>query len=99
WPDDDEIDLPVHAKSRDGLVVGNVEWDKLGLPGNARIARRGVELRQQRRRGQLPRQRMLAAARSDQKYIHAVKPVAGSSCLPVWKRARRVKLSRAANPP
>ena len=52
-------------------MVGNVERDQFGLAADARIAGRGVELRQQRRRRDLPGQGMFAAAGADQKNVHA----------------------------
>ena len=57
-------------------MVGDIERDQFRFLGDARIARRGVELRQHRRRRELPGQRMLAAAGPDEKNIHVVRPVA-----------------------
>ena len=78
-PDHDEVDRSFPAEGGDGGVVGDIERDQFGFLGDAGIARRGVELGQHRRGGELPGQRMLAAAGPDEKNIHAVRPVA-SSC-------------------
>ncbi len=55
-------------------MIGRVEIDALGVFGDPRIARRGVETvpgsGQQAGLRQLPRQRMFAPARTQQKDIH-----------------------------
>ena len=71
------IDLSL-AEGGDGRVVGDIERDQFGFLGDARIAGRGVELGQHRRRRELPGQRMLAATGPDEKNVHAA-----STCL--WK--------------
>jgi hypothetical protein len=38
--------------------------------GDARVAWRGVELREIRRLAELPRERVLASARADKEYLH-----------------------------
>ena len=58
------------AEADDGSVVGDVEGDELGDLGDAGIARRGVELGQPRRLGQLPGQRVLAPAGADEEDLH-----------------------------
>ena len=62
------------AKGAHRRMVGDVEIDQLRLLGDAGIAGRGVEPFDERRLRQLPRQRMLAPARSDQKHIHDRRP-------------------------
>ena len=57
-------------KSATAAMVRDVERHAFGLFGDAGIARRDEELRQQRRRRQLPGQRMLAAARADEEDVH-----------------------------
>jgi hypothetical protein len=69
--DHDEIDGFIAAEGGDGLVVGDVERDQFGFLGDAGIARRGVKPGQHRRGRQLPGQRMLATAGTDEKNVHA----------------------------
>jgi len=52
-------------------VVRGVERHAFGLLGDAGIAGRNEQFREQRRRRQLPGQRMLATAGADKKDIHA----------------------------
>ena len=66
-PDDDEVDRFAPAEGDDRRMVGWIERHAFGDAADAGIARRGVELGQQRRGRQLPGQRMLAAARADEK--------------------------------
>ena len=52
-------------------MVGDIEVDALGAFGDAGIARRGEERAELRRLGDLPGQRMLAPAGTDEKDVHA----------------------------
>ena len=62
------------AEGADRVMIGHVEIDAAGVFGDPRIARRGVETvprsGQQAGLRQLPRQRMFAATRTQQKDIH-----------------------------
>src|SRR5262249_17795868 len=51
-------------------VVGDIERHAFGLARDPRIARRAPELCRQRRRCDLPRQRMFAAAGTEQENVH-----------------------------
>ncbi len=72
--DDHEVDLVRIAERRDRAVIGRVERDQLGVLGDTGVARGGVELTsigEQAGLRELPRQRMLASARSQQQDVHA----------------------------
>ena len=72
--DHHQADAPVVAERDDGTVIGDIERDELGMVGDPRIPRRGVEfaaIGDQARLRELPRQRMLATARSQQQDVHA----------------------------
>ena len=74
-PDDDQIDVLLAAEGGDRAVIGNVERDDRRLLGDAGIAGRGIERRQQRRCRQFPGQRMLTSAGAEKKNVHE-----GSHC-------------------
>ena len=62
-PDHHEVDAVVLAEAGDRRMVGDVERHALGERRDPGIARRAIELREQRALLELPGQRMLAAAR------------------------------------
>ena len=68
--DDDEIDLFAHGES--GEFVGGVGLDGDGAAelGQARIAGRGDQFRNERALRELPAQRMLTPARTDDENLH-----------------------------
>ena len=68
--DDDEIDLVRPAERDHRRMVGNVERHQLAFPRDAGIARRAVELLDQRARRDLPGQRMLAPAGAEEEDVH-----------------------------
>jgi hypothetical protein len=51
-------------------VIGNVERHALGLPRNAGIARRAIDPLDQRARRDLPGERVLASAATDEENVH-----------------------------
>ena len=65
-PDHHKADITVTAEADDGGMVGGIERHALGHLGNAGVAGRAVEPRQQGARGNGPGQRMLAPAGTDQ---------------------------------
>ena len=72
--DHHQVDGALPAEGVHCAVVGDIERDELGMVGDPRIARRGVEIAaigDQARLRELPRQRMLASARSQQQDVHA----------------------------
>lgn len=60
----------VVAKRYDRGMIGHIERVALGVPGNTRIARRGMKLAQQRALRQFPGKRVFASATPDQQDIH-----------------------------
>jgi len=68
--DDDEVDFRFLAEGDHGLVVGDVECDAFGFLRDAGIAGGAVELRHQRTGGDLPGQRVLAAAGTENEDVH-----------------------------
>lgn len=69
-PDDDEADAVIAAERDDGGMVGRIEGNEFRLGGDAGIAGRGGEARNQRRAAELPGKRVLTPTRSDQKNMH-----------------------------
>ncbi len=65
-PDHHEIDAVLPAERDDRRVVVDVEVDAAGDLRDAGIARRGIEVLQQRAGAQRPGERVLASTRSDQ---------------------------------
>ena len=53
-----------------GGMIGRIERRQFGVFGDAGIARGGGEPGQKRRLGELPRQRVFAPARADEKDVH-----------------------------
>ncbi|MHC2435595.1 hypothetical protein ACVMB0_002970 [Bradyrhizobium sp. USDA 4451] len=51
-------------------MIGDIERDAFGLARDPGIARRAPQFLNQRRCGDLPRQRMFAAAGTEQKDVH-----------------------------
>ena len=51
-------------------MVGDIERDAFGFPGDAGIARRAPQFGQQRGSGDLPRQSVFAAAGTEQEDVH-----------------------------
>ena len=93
-PDDDEIDC-VRAAERDHLcMVGDIQRDAFSLARDAGIARRAPQFREQRRRRDLPGQRMFAPAGTKQKDVHERLPVDSASRpdpLAMLDRARNIQ--------
>ena len=73
-PDHDEVDGVGLAEGDHGGMVGDIQRDALGLPGDPGIARRAPQLVHQRRGRDLPGQRMFAPAGADQKNVHKTIP-------------------------
>ena len=74
--DHHQVDLVRLAEGRDRRVVGDLEVDDLRFLGDARIARRRIELGQERARGELPGERMLASAGAEEQDLHGEIPEA-----------------------
>ena len=68
--DHHEVDRVCLAEGRDRRVVGDLEADNLRFLGDARVARRRIELGQERARGELPGERVLASAGAKKQYLH-----------------------------
>ena len=68
--DHDEIDRVALAELDHRGMVGDIERHAFGFPRDAGIARRAPEFRHQRRSRDLPRQRVFAAAGTEQKNVH-----------------------------
>ena len=68
--DHDEIDRVALAELDHRGMVGDIERHAFGFPRDAGIARRAPEFRDQRRRRDLPRQRVFAAAGTEQENVH-----------------------------
>ena len=68
--DDHEVDGVLAAERRHRGVILRIEIDQPGMLGDARIAGRGPHRGQLRGVRELPRQRMLSAARPQQKDVH-----------------------------
>ena len=69
-PDNDEADLLVATEGNGRVIVIDIKADEGGEVANPGIARRAKERVAMQRPGQLPGQRMLAPARSDEEYVH-----------------------------
>ena len=74
-PHHDEIDPLCLAKIDHRGMVGRIERDELGVPGDPGVSRGAIEPVDQRTAGDLPGQRMLAPAGPEQKQVHGI---------PVW---------------
>ncbi len=70
--DHHEIDPLLLAEGDHRGVVGDVERHQLALLGDAGIAGRAVQLRDQRARRDLPGERVLAAARAEEEDVHEI---------------------------
>src|SRR5262249_61911035 len=70
-PDHDEIDAPSLAKIDHRGMVGWIERNELRLPGDPGIAGGAVQPVPERARGDLPGERMLAPAGTEEEQIHA----------------------------
>jgi hypothetical protein len=68
--DHDEVDMGAAAERDHRAVVAWIDGDALRQAADSGISRRRVELGEERRGGQRPRQRMFAAARPDQEHVH-----------------------------
>ena len=80
---DDEIDrLFLRECDERGVILYGHARDAFGDFRHAGVARHGIELRLPRRLRELPRKRMLASARSDQKYLHVHRPFLPASAAP-----------------
>ena len=75
--DHDEIDRVAFAEPDHRVMIGHIERHAFGFPRDAGIARRAPEFRDQRRGCDLPRQRVFAAAGTEQKNMHEVQPDRG----------------------
>src|SRR6185437_5993864 len=71
-PDDDEIDVFFLGESEDRVDIGRRDRHAGRFLGDAGIAWRAIKLVAQRRGGDRPAERMLASARSDHQYAHAL---------------------------
>jgi hypothetical protein len=71
-PDHDQPDGGVAAEGDDRGVIGRIEADDRGDPGNPGVTRRAIELAQPRRLRELPAQRVLASATADHQDVHAL---------------------------
>src|SRR5690606_9299565 len=89
------IDAFVPAEGDDRRMVRHVQLDQFCFLRHARIARRGVERGQQWRRGELPGERMLAAAGTEEKNVHAMEPHGCFPRGPTRYGAGRVRSSSA----
>ena len=93
-PHHDEADPVVGAEPDDGGVVGHVERHAAGDLGNAGVARRAIELGQQRARRQGPGQRVLTAAGTDEENVHQRRSRKSSGkSLQSWPRVRHPHVS------
>ena len=63
------------AESDDSTRIGNIEHDQFCAFADARIAGGGVELGEPWRLGNLPGERMLASAGTDEEHVHRVASV------------------------
>src|SRR5262249_36131411 len=70
-PDHDQIDVLRLAERDHRRMVGDVERHHLAVAGDAGVARRAAEPRDQRARRDLPGERMLASARAGEEDVHA----------------------------
>ena len=73
-PGTHEVDLVVARECDERTDVQHADRHVLGTLRDARVARRAPELRQQRRAGNLPAQRVLTAARPDDQNPHGPIP-------------------------
>ncbi len=72
--DHDEIHRVASAEIDHRGMVGDIERHAFGFPGDAGIARRAPQLCHQRGACDLPRQRVFAAAGTEQKNVHEKQP-------------------------
>ena len=72
-PDHHEGDVMRAAERDHGFVVGEIERDELAVLRDAGIAGRTIKPLHQRARRNLPRQRMLAAAGTEQENVHGIR--------------------------
>ena len=79
--DHDQIDRMALAEFDHRRMVGDIERDAFGFPRDAGIARRAPEFCQQRRGRDLPRQRVFAAAGTEQEDVHEMQPNQGVAAL------------------
>jgi hypothetical protein len=75
--DDGEIDSFLPCERHQRVQRHRIDGDAFGLPRDAGIARRAIELRHQGARAERPGQRMLASARADEKNVQGGSPLAG----------------------
>ena len=75
--DHDQIHRMALAEFDHRRMVGDIERDAFGFPRDAGIARRAPEFGQQRRGRDLPRQRVFAAAGTEQEDVHEMQPNTG----------------------
>ena len=68
--DEHKVDRTIPAKADDGRVIVDADIHTLGHFGDAGIARRAIELVEERACRDLPGQRMFAAAGTKEKDIH-----------------------------
>ena len=68
--DHGEVGAEVPREAEQRLPVLGPDGMAVAEPRDAGIARRGVQRRQPRRLGELPRERVLAPARPDQEHLH-----------------------------
>src|SRR5262249_11374372 len=95
-PDHDQIDVLRLAERDHRRMVGDVERHHLAVAGDAGVARRAEEPRDQRARRDLPGERMLASARAEEEDVHARS--AGALAFGAWcsmarlhRKARRAE--------
>ena len=69
--DHHEVDRLRGAERDERRVVGRVEGDAFGIPGDAGIAGRAIEPVGQRACGELPGERVFAPTRTEKKNVHA----------------------------
>ena len=84
-PHDGEVHALPRGDRHQPLDVGVLQRDAVGMPGDPRIPRRGEEPAEPRALGELPGERVLAAATADQQYSHS--SPSGLSTPSRWERA------------
>src|SRR3989442_1342309 len=70
-PDDDEVGALALGEPHDAVVVVDAHRHAHGAPGDAGIARRRHQTREPRALGELPAERVLAAAAADDEQVHS----------------------------
>ena len=68
--DNDEVGIECSGEVKEPLAILRVNGVALAEGGDAGVARGGVQLVEARRLAQLPRERVLASARTDQEHFH-----------------------------